>query len=175
MNRFSPRTLSWIAVVTIFVVDFVTKRWVLASQSRLLEGIDVIDGIIGFTYVRNPGAAFGMLPNARWILTVVSILAVVGLSWLVSRRSTHGLKRLASTLILAGAAGNLVDRLFYEGLVVDFLEFRFFEFPVFNVADMGVSIGAVVLVLSLLLEREPEPEPAPPEELVPGEADGPAE
>jgi signal peptidase II len=172
MSRPTPTAISWIVVAVIFVVDFVTKRWVLASQTRLLEGIDVIDGIIGFTYVRNPGAAFGMLPNARWILTVVSILAVVGLSWLISRRSTHGLKRIASTMILAGAAGNLVDRLFYDGLVVDFIEFRFFEFPVFNVADMGVSLGAVVLVLSLLLERESDQESAATDELVPGESDG---
>lgn len=172
MSRFSPRTISWLVVAVVFVVDFVTKRWVLASQSRLLEGIDVIDGVIGFTYVRNPGAAFGMLPNARWILTIVSILAVIGLSYLISRRSTHGLKRIASTMILAGAAGNLVDRLFYEGLVVDFIEFTFFEFPVFNVADMGVSVGAVVLVLSLLLERDTEEDVAPVEQFAPEESDG---
>ena len=172
MSRIGPRTISWLVVVVVFVVDFITKRWVLANQSRLLEGIDVIDGLIGFTYVRNPGAAFGMLPNARWILTIVSIQAVVGLSYLISRRSTHGLKRIASTMILAGAAGNLVDRLFYDGLVVDFVEFLFFDFPVFNVADMGVSVGAVVLVLSLLLEREKEEAPASVEQLAPEEPDG---
>jgi signal peptidase II len=175
MKRLSPRTISWLVVAAVFVLDFVTKRWVLASQSLLMEGVEVIEGIIRFTYVRNPGAAFGMLPNARWILTLVSILAVVGLSYLISRRSTQGLKRIASTMILAGAAGNLVDRLFYDGLVVDFVEFTFFEFPVFNVADMGVSVGAIVLVLSLLFEREQEAEIAPAEELVPGESDGRAE
>jgi signal peptidase II len=172
MKRLNPRTVSWVVVAAVFVVDFVTKRWVLANQSKLMEGIDIIDGIIRFTYVRNPGAAFGMLPNARWVLTIVSILAVVGLSYLVSRKSTHGLKRIASTMILAGAAGNLIDRLFYDGLVVDFVEFTFFEFPVFNVADMGVSVGAVVLVLSLLFERDEEAESAPNQELVPGESDG---
>lgn len=175
MNRPSPRTISWLVVIAVFIVDFVTKRWVLASQIRLLEGIDLIDGVIRFTYVRNPGAAFGMLPNARWILTVVSILAVVGLAYLISRQSTHGLKRIASTMILAGAAGNLVDRLFYDGLVVDFIEFTFFEFPVFNVADMGVSLGAVVLVLSLLLERDADDAAICADESVTGESDGRAE
>lgn len=158
MNRFSPRIASWAAFITIFVVDFVTKRWVLAQQLRLMEGIDLIEGYLRFTYVRNAGAAFGMMQGSRWVLTGVSILAVIGLSWLISRPETHGLKRVASTLILAGAAGNLIDRIFYGGLVVDFVEMSYkgHSFPVYNVADMGVSIGAVVLVLSLILERDRE-------------------
>jgi signal peptidase II len=104
----------------------------------------------------------------------VSILAVVGLSILISRRATHGLKRIASTMILAGAAGNLVDRLFYDGLVVDFIEMGLNgkTFPVYNVADIGVSIGAVVLVLSLLLERDEHREPEAADEALPGESDG---
>lgn len=156
MNRLSPRSTSWLVVASIFVVDFVTKRIVLARQDQFLAGIDLIDGLLRFTYVRNAGAAFGMMQGARWILTVVSIAAVIGLSWVISRRQTTGLKRIASTMILAGAAGNLVDRLFYGGLVVDFIEMGYGgrSFPVYNVADMGVSLGAVVLVLSLLLERD---------------------
>jgi signal peptidase II len=157
MNRLSTRTISWIVVAMIFVVDFTTKRWVLANQEQFLAGIDLIDGILRFTYVRNAGAAFGMMQGARWILTAVSGVAVVGLSFLISRSTTTGLKRVASTMILAGAAGNLVDRILYDGLVVDFVEmgFRGHTFPVYNVADIGVSVGAAVLVLSLLLDRDP--------------------
>lgn len=171
MSRLSPVSISWIVVAVIFVLDFVTKRIVLANQAEFLAGIDLIDGLLRFTYVRNAGAAFGMLQGARWILTAVSIVAVVGLSWVISRPRTHGLKRIASTMILAGAAGNLVDRLFYGGLVVDFIEMGYAgrTFPVYNVADMGVSLGAVVLVLSLLLEREE----AAPEDPVAGEVAGP--
>ena len=156
MSRLSARSISWIVVAAIFVLDFATKRWVLANQDQFLAGIDLIDGILRFTYVRNAGAAFGMMQGARWILTAVSGVAVVGLSFLVSRSATVGLKRVASTMILAGAAGNLVDRILYDGLVVDFIEmgFRGHTFPVYNVADIGVSLGAAVLVLSLLIERE---------------------
>ncbi len=181
MNRFSARTISWIVVVAIFVVDFATKRWVLANQEQFLSGIDLIDGILRFTYVRNAGAAFGMMQGARWILTAVSAVAVLGLSFLVSRSATTGLKRVASTMILAGAAGNLVDRLLYDGLVVDFIEmgFRGHTFPVYNVADIGVSLGAAVLVLSLLIERETAPGDGdeaplvvPPEPGAEGDPDG---
>jgi len=173
--RISSRSISWMVVVAIFAVDFASKRWVLGHQEQFLAGIDLIDGLLRFTYVRNAGAAFGMLQGARWILTAVSVGAVVGLGWLVSRESTRGLKRVASTMILAGAAGNLVDRIAYDGLVVDFIEmgFRGHTFPVYNVADIGVSIGAVVLVLSLMLERDVAPGPSPrDEEALEGDADG---
>ena len=97
-----------------------------------------------------------MFQGARWPFVVVSALAVVGLILLLSRTHTFGLRRVAYSLILAGAAGNLVDRIFYDGLVVDFIEMRWREhvFPVYNVADMGVSIGAALLVLSMLREKD---------------------
>ena len=158
--RLSGRVWSFVTVAAIFVADFVTKRVVLAHADKLrTEGVTVIEGLLRWTYVRNPGAAFGMLPGQRWIFVTVSSLAVVGLTWLLLRRTTTGLKRAAYTLILAGAAGNLVDRIFYGGYVVDFVEmgWRGSTFPVYNIADMGVSIGAALLVLALLREREETP------------------
>lgn len=155
--RLSARTWSFVAVAAIFVVDFVTKRMVLAHAEFLRsEGVTLIEGLLRFTYVRNPGAAFGMLPGQRWIFVAVSSIAVIGLTYLLLRRSTTGLKRVAYTMILSGAAGNLVDRIFYGGYVVDFVEmgFRGNTFPVYNVADMGVSIGAAVLILALLREGD---------------------
>lgn len=158
--RLSSRAWSFVTVAVIFVADFVTKRVVLAHADMLrTEGVTVIEGLLRWTYVRNPGAAFGMLPGQRWIFVTVSSLAVVGLTWLLLRRTTAGLKRAAYTLILAGAAGNLVDRIFYGGYVVDFVEmgWRGSTFPVYNIADMGVSIGAALLVLALLRERDERP------------------
>ena len=157
--RGSARLWSFVTVATIFVVDFVTKRIVLAHEDFLrFEGLTLIEGYLRFTFVLNPGAAFGMLPGQRWLFVTVSALAVIGLSWLLAKRSTQGLKRWAYTLILSGAAGNLVDRIFYGGYVVDFVEmgWRGNTFPVYNVADMGVSIGAALLILALLRERDPE-------------------
>lgn len=154
--RISARTGSLLLALTILVTDFVTKRIVLAEVDTFMRGIPLIDGILRFTYVRNAGAAFGMLQGARWPFVLISTLAVVGLSYLLARGKAHGLRRVAYSLILAGAAGNLIDRVFYDGLVVDFIEMRWQEhvFPVYNVADMGVSIGAALLVLSMLRERE---------------------
>lgn len=163
-----PRAWSFVAAAAIFVVDFVTKRIVLARQAEFEAGIPLIEGLLRFTYVRNAGAAFGMFPGARWPFVAVSTFAVVLLTWLLLRGHAHGLKRAAYSMILAGAAGNLVDRIFYDGLVVDFIEmgWRGHTFPVYNVADMGVSIGAALLVIALLREKDPHPVTvaAPPDE-----------
>lgn len=155
--KMGARSWSFVVAFGIFVLDFVTKRIVLANQAEFVAGIPLIEGLLRFTYVRNAGAAFGMFQGARWPFVVVSSLAVVLLTWLLLRPHTRGLKRAAYTMILAGAAGNLVDRIFYQGLVVDFIEmgWRGSTFPVYNVADMGVSIGAAVLVLALLREKDP--------------------
>jgi len=145
----------------VLVVDFVTKRIVLDNQDTFREGIILIDGYLQFTYVRNAGAAFGMFQGGRWPFVVVSSLATIGLTWALLRGRSVGLRAYAYALILAGAAGNLVDRLFYDGLVVDFILMSWQEkgFPVYNVADMGVSIGAALLILTMLRERDPEDDP----------------
>lgn len=161
MQHSDHRRLALFITVLLLAVDFATKRWVLAEVDSFRQGIPLIDGLLRFTYVRNPGAAFGILEGARWPFVVVSVLAVVGLSYLLLRHQLTARRSIAYAMILAGAAGNLVDRLFYHGLVVDFIEmgWRGHLFPVYNVADMGVSIGAGLLILDMLLER-PESAPA---------------
>lgn len=143
----------------VLAVDFVTKRLVLANLDSFREGIVLIEGILRFTYVRNAGAAFGMFHGERWPFVIISSLAVVGLSWLLARGHAHGLARWAYGAILGGAAGNLVDRVFYDGLVVDFIEmsWRGSSFPVYNVADMGVSLGAALLVLGMFRGHDQPP------------------
>lgn len=158
----AARLWSFGLVGAIFVLDFVSKRIVLAQAHTFAEGIPLIDGLLRFTYVRNAGAAFGILQGARWPFVAVSSLAVVGLTWLLWRHRMRPRRRASYALILAGAAGNLVDRIFYDGLVVDFIEmgWRGHTFPVYNVADMGVSIGAALLILDMLLERGDETDDA---------------
>jgi signal peptidase II len=160
------RQMSLAITLAILAADFLTKRWVLADIDLFRRGIPLIDGLLRFTYVRNPGAAFGIFEGARWPFVTVSVLAVIGLSYLLWRHRLSGRRTVAYSMILAGAAGNLIDRLFYDGLVVDFIEmgWRGHLFPVYNVADMGVSLGATLLILDMLLERGEEDEPTSFEE-----------
>jgi signal peptidase II len=153
------RRWPFVLAVAVLATDFITKRFVLAHVGTFAQGIPLIHGVLRFTYVRNSGAAFGLFQGARWPFILVSLGAIVLLWGVLSRGRSPRLRAIAYALILAGAAGNLVDRLFYGGRVVDFIEMglRGHTFPVYNVADMGVSIGATLLVLGMLLEGRGAP------------------
>lgn len=162
----SDRTFpAWAWTPLVFVVDFLTKRIVLAHEPALRAKIEVIGDLARFIYVRNPGSAMGLFPVGRTVLVAVSILASLFLVYLyftTDRRLT--VRRAAMASILGGALGNLVDRLFYGGLVVDFIDLGIgtHRFYTFNVADMGVTIGGALLFLSLLKESlAGDPRPGP--------------
>lgn len=148
----------WFWAPLVLVVDFVTKRLVLANVGALQGRVDVIGDFARFIYVRNPGSAMGLFPIGRWALVVISAAAAVFLAWLyVTSRPRNPLRLSAMAAIFGGALGNLVDRVFYGGLVVDFIDLGIGDhrFYTFNVADIGVSLGGVVLFLSLMREGKP--------------------
>lgn len=129
-------------------VDQLTK-WIAMVRIPLGVPIDAIPYVMGFTYVKNYGAAFGILENARvfFIITTVIVLLLLALYLWRVRPKTEW-ERLSILLLSAGAVGNLIDRIAL-GFVRDFIELRFVRFPVFNVADCCVCAGAVLLVLGV--------------------------
>ena len=113
-----------------------------------------IPGLFDLTYIRNTGAAFSILRAQTWLLTVLSGVAVVVLLVLLLRRAIPSrLGMLSLSLLLAGAAGNFIDRLAF-GYVTDMFQTTFMNFPVFNVADIGVVVGGFFLVLAVLTAKE---------------------
>ena len=153
----NPLVRPWMWTPLIFVVDFVSKRLVLANEGVLRSHISVMGDFAQFIYVRNPGSAMGLFPVGRWALVGVSILASIFIVYLYRTTEPHLKTRLAAmAAILGGALGNLVDRIFYDGRVVDFIDLGFgsHRFYTFNVADIGVSIGGAVLFLCILLESK---------------------
>lgn len=160
----SPRTaaVAWLSALLVVTIDQLSKFWAVAN----LEGAadrPILGELLKFSFVRNPGAAFGLGGST----TIVFSLVAVGVAVVLVRMST----RLVSTwwavalgLMLGGAVGNLTDRIFREpaglqGHVVDFL--RLPNWPLFNVADMAVVTAAVMIVgLTLLDVPWDEPRPA---------------
>ncbi len=136
--------------IIIFVVDQLVKHLVIGSM-HLGESIPVIKGIFHITYVLNPGAAFGMLEHQRWafILVAVTVILVAGIFYSKLKRESN-LLQVGAGLLLGGAVGNLVDRI-QTGLVVDFLDFRIW--PVFNIADIAICVGAGILILDMWQRR----------------------
>lgn len=145
----------WCWAPFVLVVDFVTKRAVLANEEALRSRVDILGDLVRFAYVRNPGSAMGLFPVGRGVLITVSLLASVFLVYLyLHTRPRHPVRLGAMAAILGGALGNLIDRVFYGGLVVDFIDLGIggHRFYTFNVADMGVTLGGAVLFLCILLE-----------------------
>ena len=143
-------------IATIIIADQITKG--LVQQKFFLgESIPVITNWFHLTYVRNPGAAFGMLAYApEYIRTPLFFaLPVVACFWLVyliwTTRNKNLLHCLAYSLIFAGAVGNLIDR-FSMNYVVDFFDFFWgtHHFAAFNIADSSISIAAMILIFDLL-------------------------
>ena len=132
-------------------VKFLVRAAIPLHTSQTL-----IPGLFYLTYIRNTGAAFSIFSSHTWMLTVLSGVATAVLLVLLLRRALPTrLGMLSLSLLLAGAAGNLIDRLAF-GYVTDMFETTFMNFPVFNVADIGVVIGGVLLVLTVLLAGEKE-------------------
>ncbi len=145
----------WIWAPLVFILDFVSKRAVLANEAALRAKVSVIGEFLRFVYVRNSGSAMGLFPVGRVVLVGISLAASIFLIYLY-RTSDPRLKirRGAMAAILGGAVGNLVDRVFYGGHVVDFIDVGIgtHRFYTFNVADMGVTVGGTLLFLCILFD-----------------------
>jgi signal peptidase II len=150
----------------VLAADFATKRLVLANVDRLASPVQFLGDAVRFAYVRNPGAAMGLPLGGRGFLIGVSLLAAAVLAALYRRTDPRQrLRRCALAAVMGGALGNLVDRAFYGGLVVDFIDLGIgsHRFYTFNVADMGVTLGGAALFLSLWREdRAPRAAPGDP-------------
>ena len=136
-----------VVAIGLVILDLITK--VIAASSLKLSSITLIPNLIDFVYTENRGAAFGMLSNNTWFLvgfTVVFLVAFVLFD--IFNHSNNWFYRIGYVLVLAGAIGNLIDRIFF-GFVRDFIAISFFPF-IFNVADIFVTIGTVLLMIYVL-------------------------
>lgn len=136
--------------------DQLSKQIVLAKFAEG-ESVEWIRGVVHFTFVRNEGAAFGMLANHRWVFMVFSSLAIIGLGVYLFRFCKSGWWiRISLAFIIGGGIGNMIDRIAF-GSVIDFIELPFLwlpvlnmYFPIFNIADSFVTVGVVILVVCLI-------------------------
>ena len=141
--------------LAVFVVDQGLKRLVEGSM-RLGESIPLIQGALHLTYIKNPGGAFGILGGQESILLLGSAVAVAFVLWMLISGEPSKATTAGCGLILGGAAGNLVDRIF-EGEVTDYVDLR--VWPIFNAADVAIVLGVGLLLLAAF---RPEEHTSPP-------------
>ena len=143
------RFILW--TVLAVLLDLLTKQLAVSFLNGR-DGLPVIPGIFELLYVENRGAAFGILPD-RQILFIPAAVLIILIAGYAFTHSGKKIYRLIAVMMGAGAAGNLIDRLFC-GYVRDFLYFSLIDFPVFNVADIYVTVSCVLLILLILTEKE---------------------
>ncbi len=146
--------LAIICGILIVGADQLSKYLVITymAENQIIQ--NVIPGILNFNRIPpNTGAAFGMFAGQTWFLiTVTCLIMIICVGMLIRKTFDSKTMFWAICLVLSGGIGNLIDRIFRGGNVVDFLEFAFFDFPVFNIADCAVCIGASLIVVYFVID-----------------------
>lgn len=141
-------------------LDLITKRWALDALA--FESSEIMGGMVPLTLAFNKGAAFGIRlgEDSRWFFVPVTLVALVLLAMLFRQAADRDFLRIVSiSLVVSGAIGNLYDRVRWSRGVVDFIgpiDLGLWDFPIFNVADMAITCGAVLLAVSFWFEEQDE-------------------
>jgi len=142
-------------VCGLFVVgaDRLTK-YLISSNMELGDSADFISGFIRLDFIYNTGGAWGMLSGYTWVLLAATLVVMlICITILIKSGTKSKILFWAICLVLSGGIGNMIDRIFNDGKVIDFLHFEFFpQFPIFNVADIAVVVGAGLLILYFVLD-----------------------
>lgn len=148
------RSCCWLVALAALAADRLSKQWAV-SVLKGQRALEVWPGVLRFLYVENTGAAFGVLQGRQTFLVILTGGALLALLiFLLLHGKTLAAPALAGLwLLLGGALGNLIDRLFL-GYVIDFIQIQWFSFPIFNIADCCVCVAFALLAAWILLGRE---------------------
>ena len=148
-------------VLMLVVIDQLTKFYI-DSNFVLYQSLEVISGYFNITYIRNSGVAFGILSGFKGIVSqiiFIFISLVVISAIIIIYRGTDDkmiFSRISLSLILSGAIGNMIDRIFRGGEVIDFLDFHWksYHWPAFNIADSCITIGVTLLMITMIKNKQ---------------------
>ena len=136
----------WASLATI--IDQLTKL-LIKKNFRLYEKKVIIKNFFNLTYVENRGAAWGIFNGNYWFLIITTVVALAFILWFIFRMKEYKkIDIISYSMLIAGIMGNFIDRL-VRGYVIDFFDFKIFKyyFPVFNIADIGIVIGVIILIV----------------------------
>lgn len=139
-------------ILILTICDQLLKSWVVSSI--VLGGSkQLIPGIIELTNLRNSGAAWSIFEGQQTFFTVITIIAIIVVGYFIWQYRKNVPMLIGLSLIMAGTIGNFIDRL-RQGYVVDMFETTFINFPIFNIADMCLTIGVIWLIICILKEKD---------------------
>ncbi|MEO4053598.1 signal peptidase II [Solibacillus sp. CAU 1738] len=145
--------------IFVILLDQLTK-WMIVKNMEIGERIAIWDPWLGILSHRNRGAAWGMLQGQMWLFTIVTIGVIIAIFYFFHTEAKgKPLFQASLMVLLGGAVGNFIDRLFM-GEVVDFIDVIIpvinYDFPIFNIADAALTIGVVMLLIAILLDEQQE-------------------
>lgn len=145
--------LAGVAAVVFFAADRISKALVVANMS-LGDSAPLIPKLFNLYFVHNSGGAWGILAGYTWLLlSITAVIMIIGVTVLICKGTKNKWLFWAVSLILSGGLGNMYDRIFNGGRVIDFIQFDFWQsFPIFNIADCAIVIGCAVLILYFILD-----------------------
>lgn len=138
----------------ILIIDQILKN-IIKTKMSLNQEIVLIKNFFSINYLKNTGAAFSILTNQTFILIIISFIIIFVLDRLLTKeKNLNNISVISIGLILGGIFGNLLDRIIYKG-VIDYLSFKIFsyDFPVFNLADIAITIGTLLLLFNMVKEE----------------------
>ncbi|MCI6368686.1 MAG: signal peptidase II [Limosilactobacillus reuteri] len=141
-----------IIILILTICDQLLKSWV-ASSIVLGGSKQLIPGIIELTNLRNSGAAWSIFEGQQTFFTIITIIAIIVIGYFIWQYRKNIPMLIGLSLIMAGTIGNFIDRL-RQGYVVDMFETTFINFPIFNIADMCLTIGVIWLIICILKEKD---------------------
>lgn len=138
----------FLIVIIALGLDQFVKAWVI-SHIALGTSQPVIPGVLSLTHLQNRGAAWSMLEGQQWFFYIITVVALVVVAFLWRDSQGHRMYRSGLALMVAGALGNFIDRLFLH-YVTDMFQLDFIHFPIFNIADMCLTIGVILVMVHVL-------------------------
>jgi len=154
--------IPFLIAAAVVVLDQISK-YIVKTNMRIGESFNLVEHILDIRYIENKGASFGILKDHRWVFMTLSTVALALMAGAIVYLGQKKLKKhnrligIALALMFGGGVGNMIDRFFNESVlepgtkaVVDFFEFAFVDFAVFNVADTFICIGSALFVISML-------------------------
>tara|TARA_B100000575_G_scaffold40510_1_gene28073 strand:- start:187 stop:642 length:456 start_codon:yes stop_codon:yes gene_type:complete len=145
MKLYFKYKINYLLTISFFcILDQLSKIYINLNLNKLYN-LDLF--IFNIDFVRNYGAAFNLLSGSRFFLSFISVISTIILSYFIFISENKHINKYGLSFILAGSIGNGIDRIL-KGYVIDFIKIKFIDFPVFNIADIVINIGVLVLIIS---------------------------
>lgn len=140
----------WAVIAVLIIIADQVAKYLVVQNIGAYDIVNVIPKVLEFVYVKNTGAAFSILDNMTWLLGLISVaFCVLAVIFVMKKQPKDKMLMLSISMLFGGAMGNGIDRIF-RGFVVDFIETAFIDFPVFNIADVAITGGAIILIIYII-------------------------